>query len=396
MCSKMFYLFLVFSLIGFRGFSQTLDIEWEKKTGKSGSDVFNCIIEDVNGGYTVVGSSPAVNRDDLDFCLVKFSAEGQIITEKIFGTESNDLSSGISQFVSGEYIAVGNSVLDAGKTHVFFLKADVDGNEVWQKSLNELENISVNDVFASDDGDFVTCGSVLVSEGFRKIWLAEFDNDGELLWEKTYGENVIEEVGSVKKLPDGGFAIAAQTAGEVAQESDLLVIRFNSEGNKIWEERYKMPKVNVRPECICCSPDNNFIVAGWYGTCMNDINSDNPIFDYDLFLTKISPEGELIWSKNIDSEGSEGGNTIAVRPDGKIVVAGKKETSFLGRVGTWLVLADSEGSILSEAVFPFNFGNDKVSEIISTSDGGLVLIGPGEMNLDLRNTDGWIKKIKAF
>ncbi|MCG6187887.1 hypothetical protein [Maribellus maritimus] len=392
----MFYFFVVFSLIGFQALSQTLDIEWEKKTGKAGLDVFTCIIEDVNGGYTVVGSSPAVNRDDLDFCLVKFSAEGQIITVKIFGTESNDLSSGISQFVSGEYIVVGNSVLDAGKTHVFFFKSDVDGNEVWQKSLNELENISVSEVLTSDDGNFVTCGSVLVSEGFRKIWLAEFDNDGELLWKKTCGENDIEEVGSMKKLPDGSFVVAAQTAGKVAQESDLLVIRFNSEGNKIWEKRYKTPNVDVRAECICCSPDNNLIVAGWYGTCMNDINSDNPIFDYDLFLTKISPEGELIWSKNIDSEGSEGGNAIAVRPDGKIVVAGKKETSFLGRVGTWLVVTDSEGSILSEAVFPFNFGNDKASEIINTSDGGLVLVGPGEMNLQLQNTDGWIKKIKAF
>lgn len=138
------------------------------------------------------------------------------------------------------------------------------------------------------------------------------------------------------------------------------------------------------------------MVAGWYGTCMNDINSETPIFDYDLFLSKISPDGNIIWSKNIDSEGSEGGNTIVVRPDGKILLGGKKETSFLGHVGAWLLVTDQEGTILSEMVFPFNFGNDQAAEIINCSDGGFVVIGPGVLDVNQQNCDGWIKKFKAF
>jgi hypothetical protein len=85
-----------------------------------------------------------------------------------------------------------------------------------------------------------------------------------------------------------------------------------------------------------------------------------------------------------------------VRPDEKILLGGKKETSFLGRVGSWLLVTDQEGTVVSEMVFPFNFGNDQAVEIINSSDGGFVVIGPGELDLNQQNSDGWIKKFKAF
>ena len=200
----------------------------------------------------------------------------------------------------------------------------------------------------------------------------------------------------MKKLPDGGFVMAARVSPNGNQDSDLWLFRFDNTGEKLWDKKVESPGINVWPECVCCSPDKNIMVVGWYGTCMNDINYENPIFDYDLYLAKISPEGKVIWTKNIDSEGSEGGNAIAVRPDGKILLAGKKETSFLGRVGSWVLLTDQDGVILNEVVIPNNFHNDKVAAIINASDGGFVIFGPGEIEEKQRNADGWIKKFKEI
>ncbi|HKI87929.1 MAG TPA: hypothetical protein VKA38_02805, partial [Draconibacterium sp.] len=100
--------------------------------------------------------------------------------------------------------------------------------------------------------------------------------------------------------------------------------------------------------------------------------------------------------KNIDSEGSEGGNAVVIRPDGKILIGGKKETSFMGRIGPWLLLADEKGTVLSELVLPFSFKGDQAAVIINTSDGGFVVIGPGQVSPDESRSDGWIKKFKAF
>lgn len=104
----------------------------------------------------------------------------------------------------------------------------------------------------------------------------------------------------------------------------------------------------------------------------------------------------MIWTKNIDSEGSEGGSAVVVRPDGNILMAGKKETSFLGKIGPWLVLTNEKGEKLDEHLLPFKFNIDQAADIINSSDGGFVVIGPGAIDRKYGRSDGWIKKFKAF
>ena len=81
-----------------------------------------------------------------------------------------------------------------------------------------------------------------------------------------------------------------------------------------------------------------------------------------------------------------------VRADGKILLAGKKETSFLGKVGPWLLLSNENGEVLDDLLLPFKFNKDQAAGIINTSDGGFVVIGPGEIDLDYTRSDGWIRK----
>ncbi len=393
---KIFYLFTFLFLAGHSGFCQTLNVDWEKKINKKGSDVFSDIIENMSGGFTVIGYTHQSERSDLDYWIIRFSSDGNLLDQKAFGTEYDDLPSDISQFSSGDYIIIGESFPDEFVTRPLFLKIDSAGNQIW-KINPDVENVTVKNIITLDNNDFISCGTKKVSANEEKVWLGKFGVEGELLWEKTFGDNGFSHAEAMKKLPDNGFVIVGRTIkNPEVQDGDLWMARFNNEGNIIWDKNFESENVNVLPECVCCSPDNNFVVVGWYGTCMNDINSENPIFDYDLFLSKISPDGEVIWSKNIDSEGSEGGNAIVVRPNGEILIAGRKETSFLGRVGSWLLLTDQEGAVTEEAVFPFNFGNDQAAEIINSSDGGFVLIGPGMIEPEQQNSDGWIKKFKAF
>ncbi len=375
---------------------QSLDVEWEKKLGKSGADAFDYIIEDRDGGFTVVGSVQSSNENNFDFWMVRFSPDGVVDIDKSFGTEWNDFSSCVSQFPNGDYIIAGRSVKPDSVNHILLLKVGSGGSEIWKRNIDFEESTVVKNIIAMEDGSFVTSGTRNLSESSEEIWVAQFSNECELLWEKTFGEKGNARAETMRKLPDGGFVVAGRIVETTLQDADLYLLRFNKEGDKLWDKQFLSPNINVWPECVCCSPDNNFMVVGWYGTCMNNINSENPIFDYDLFLCKISPDGNMIWSRNIDSEGSEGGNAIVVRPDGKMLIAGKKETSFMGRVGTWLLLADEKGSVITETVFPYNFENDKAVEIINSSDGGFVVVGPGEIDSLQRNSNGWIKKFKAF
>ena len=74
------------------------------------------------------------------------------------------------------------------------------------------------------------------------------------------------------------------------------------------------------------------------------------------------------------------------------MAAGKCETSFTGSVGPWLLFIDKNGKMIKDQVYKFRFVHDQASRIICTSDGGLLMIGPGFIETD-RQLTGWVKKL---
>jgi hypothetical protein len=393
---KAIFLTFIFLVFLFSGSAQMWEVEWEKQMGTSKRDMFIDVIEDVNGGFTVLGSTASEAKTDLDFWLIRFDVDGDTVWVKSIGTEKNDHPSSLAQFPDGGYVLTGKTEIEENNFQAYVLKTDEQGNKIWQKNIGNKEYKCAEKVIAEDDGGMIISGVKSVESEIENIFLAKFNSDGDVVWEKSFGGSKMACSQSLKQLPDKGFVLVGNVSEKNIPDADLLVIRFSADGGKLWEHVLESPGKNVWPECVCCSPDSNLIVVGWYGVCMNDINSEYPVFDYDLFLAKISPAGELVWTKNIDSEGSEGGNAVVIRPDGKILMAGKKETSFLGNVGSWLLLSNEKGEILNEMLLPFGFNNDQAADIINTSDGGFVVIGPGEIDLDNVRSDGWIKKFKAF
>lgn len=396
MKTKSFTLLLVFVGLTFAGISQSMELEWEKQMGTSKMDMFIDVIEDLNGGFTVLGSTHLKGNDDQDFWLIRFNANGDTLWSKIVGTQNQDYPSSLVQLADGSYILTGKTETEINSYRAFVLKTDSIGNVLWQKNIGSEEYKCAENVITSGDSNIIISGIKMVGPGVENIWVAKLDAEGNSLWEKLIDESKSSCSQSLKQLPDGGFILAGNSKEENVPDADLMVIRFSANGDKVWQYKEESLGINVWPECICCSPDSSFIVVGWHGACMNDINSEYPVFDYDLFVSKLSQDGKLVWTKNIDSEGSEGGNAVAVRADGKILLAGKKETSFLGKIGPWLLVSDKEGQVIEELLFPFKFNKDQAVEIINSSDGGFVVIGPGEMDLDYIRSDGWIKKFKSF
>jgi hypothetical protein len=241
----------------------------------------------------------------------------------------------------------------------------------------------------------VVAGTVF-KDSLKTIYLAKYEVNGSLVWHKEYSENKEAVAGSIKALPNRGYMLVGRNCNRNQKSSDLWVIRFSDNDEEIWNTKYQFDDREIIPKCICCTPDEKLMIAGWSAACMNFGDETKTIMDYDLFLTKISQEGDMIWTKNIDSEGNEGGNALAVRPDGRVLLAGKKETSFMGRIGPWLLLTDDEGNVIEEQVLPINFANNQASKIICSSDGGCVVVGPGMPDDEITSSAAWIIKYQSF
>lgn len=386
----------VFLILQIPGICQQWEIEWQKYMGSPKNDNFCKVMEDHERNLTVLGASQDENKV-FNFWLVKFDSKGNLLWTKTFGTDKNDYPRCLTILTDGSYVLSGNTEGGQWGTQAVIIKTDSLGNEIWQKNIGNENYISAENIISMDEGGFLVSGIKNNEEASNNIFLIRFNGNGEVIWEKVINKYKQACSRSLKRLPNGGIVMAGSTlmSGNI-NNANVLIAMYSEEGELIWEKVIETPDKNVWPECICCSPDSNLVVIGWHGTCMNDITSENPVFDYDLFLAKISPEGKILWTKNIDSEGSEGGNAIIIRPGGEILLAGKKETSFLGRIGPWLILTDESGKILGELVLPFKFNGDQVADLINTADNGFVVVGPGMIRDNVKQSDGWIRKFKSF
>lgn len=381
---------LIFSGILSQG--QNWSILWDKQWETGNMNYFTDVIEDNNGGFVVLGSVFSTGNKSYDLWLIRLNEKGDTIWTKKFGTEWKDTPKRLTQHSDGGYLLSGMAD-KSGSEKVFLVRTDNLGREIWNTTFDDEFFYTVEDVTSIGVEGFLVVGSKGTEINSGKLWLAKLDEEGEKNWEKQFEAEFTGYCKSIKKLPDGGFSIAGKINKPKQKDSDIWVMRTNEKGDPLWQTKVPSPGLVVWPECVCCSPDSCFMVAGWQGTSLNDINSEEPIFDYDLQIVKLDCKGKVLWTKNFDREGSEGGNAVVIRPDGNFVVAGVKATSFLGKVGPWLMLVDPDGNLISEMLIPYHFNNDQAIKVINSSDGGTVVIGPGVQEESRYKSYGWMMKL---
>lgn len=387
---KAFFLVIIISILSIpQSYSQNWNREWEGQHKNGVQDYFIDIVETKDNALVVLGSTNVGDASDL--WILKFTNTGDKVWTHKIGTDKSDVPSKIVCLNNNDLLVLSQSGA-VSTTSTLLICLTENGNEKWRKNLDN--KITGRTIFAVDDSGFLLGGSISSDDNNLNLWLSEMDMNGEMIWEKTYRESQKGCVVAAKQLPNGEIILGAQIEGQVQNDCDMQVIRADKNGNEIWSTQLDSPNSKEWPECICCSPDSCFVLVGWLGNCLNDIESEYPVFDYDMAIKKMDCEGNVVWSKNIDAEGSEGGNAVSIRPDGKFIVAGTKLTSFSGKLGPWLLYLDQEGNIIDELLLDMRL--QQASKVINTADGGFVVIGPGLTEKPNPRSKGWIIKFSAM
>ena len=107
----------------------------------------------------------------------------------------------------------------------------------------------------------------------------------------------------------------------------------------------------------------------------------------DMWIVKISPNGNLIWEKNYGGDQFDSAKAIVPMGDGTFLVTGSSRSaggdvsSNRGQNDAWCILIDSDGTLLMDK----NIGGSNLdfSEgVIKTMDGSVIIVGNTE------STDG--------
>jgi hypothetical protein len=118
------------------------------------------------------------------------------------------------------------------------IKTDENGEILWEKyfgnSENSVENTVGRSLDITSDGGFVLAGyTENISTGLADAWLIKTDSEGNEIWKKTFGREGDDRIHSVQQTADGGYIFAGYTDSFGWGDKDFWVVKTDETGTEI-------------------------------------------------------------------------------------------------------------------------------------------------------------------
>ena len=196
------------------------------------------------------------------------------------------------------------------------------------------------------------------------MYIVKLDSGGTLQWSKTIGGAQNDQVYSIIQTTDGGFAAAGYTASFGAGNSDMYIVKLDSNGALQWNRTIGGTNYD-NATSIIQTTDGGFAVAGYTGA----------FAAYDYYIVKLNASGTVQWSKAIGGSGDDGAYSIVQTTDGGFALAGYTKSFGSGSGDFYIVKLDSNGftcgditSLTSTATAP--------SPTITTPNSTVITLNP--------------------
>ncbi len=304
-----------------------------------------------NNGYYLIsgtdGSDTMINNyhGGTDILLVHTDSLGNILWKKCYGGSELDYGRTLISSLDGHIFLIGRTSSDDGDVQsrqwdgslAWVVKIDHQGDIIWEKTFGVEQGTGfvIRSYLALPDGGIAVSsviqgksGDVSQYFGGIDVWTVRLGNQGEMLWEKTYGSiGQWDNLLSMLYTDEGTIMCAgAASIGEgmvnctlpTSQVSNAWLYEIDLMGNILWQHCYGGGSHDI-PECIIQS-NNGFTVAASSDSWGGDIINQHGRGDIWLFETDFN--GNILWSNCLGGSYYDYPSNIFPLSDGGYMVVG--------------------------------------------------------------------------
>jgi hypothetical protein len=174
------FVILLFTSIRYSSGTTTITIEWRKTFGGTLRDIGSSLIQTTDGGFALVGETFSYGAGETDMWLVKTDANGEHKWDATFGGTEYDDGLSLVQTVDSGFVLVGTTEsYGTGETDMWLVKTDANGEHEWNTTFGGTEYDDGLSLIQTTDGGFAKIGSTKsYGAGYADMWLIK-TNDSE-------------------------------------------------------------------------------------------------------------------------------------------------------------------------------------------------------------------------
>jgi hypothetical protein len=341
---------VIFLLLPLISFTQIPEIKWQNCFGTDQWDMSYSITEKENGYLLAIyipcnGQGITNYHGEGEAWVVNIDGSGNVIWEKCFGgTESEDIKK-IIKVSDSEFYLVGTTEssdyditcdTNYGSTDFWVLKINENGDIIWDHCYGSIVTDEMRDAVVTPDGGLLFMGRIFYNGGDVQnwygsydVWFCKIDSLGTIEWEKTVGNEAIDNGISMQLISDTSFAfIGGYYESGGMNDCEIPVTGY---GADMWLVEMSLTNGDVLNIYCYGGSDtdlgtyfekvtNGYILSAYTDSYNGDVSGQHG--NGDIWVVRIDNQGEIIWQRCLGGSYQEAPYFITQSEDGGFVIIG--------------------------------------------------------------------------
>lgn len=365
--------------------SSTHDIRWFHSFASEGDDWINDFIALRGGRILAVGFLNRVELEsDWRALAIELTASGVIERQTEYGAGSAvDAFWNAAQSPDGTLAHVGFTTrLGAGGIDAYLVRTTPDGALIGEHAFGEAHYDRFTDLAPVPGGGWIMAGHSVGPDDNRRVFIMRANAQGEEVWQRILLERESSGALYIEPTPDGAYVISG--GASQGDDSDLLLLKIDAEGNELWRRVAGAQESADVNHGLVVRPDGRIVAVGYTASWGAQ--------SYDLFAMTFSPEGELI-ERSVFG-GADDDRPIGARldPNGDIWLVGYTRSAGSGDWDVIVAALDGDGRFRPGAAIITGPQDDNGTAVLPLP-GGDLLVGGYSSSLSAQRQDGFVLRL---
>jgi len=250
------------------------------------------VAQTTGSGFAIAGYTKSFGAGDEDALVIRFNDAEEETWRRTIGREGTDIGYAVAGTSDDGVVVVGYTNSFTTGEDLLIAKFDLLGNNLWTKTLGFLDGSAdfrgYSVIESSDKGIVIAGHYYVVNWNRHELLITKFDSLGNHLWTTTVYLPQRQHYGySLAETCDGGYLVAGQV-WLASGEADILLVKFDSLGNRLGAWRIGEEGLNETANSIKRLSDCGFALTGW---------AEDTQGKKRLFIMKLNPSLYPVWGK---------------------------------------------------------------------------------------------------